>query len=323
MQRTFLLLCFCMMCILGNAIAQVPNYLPTNGLVAWYPFSGNANDESGNGHHGTPQGVLLTNDRFLVGQHAYLFPSAGAAIDCGADSVFMLNDFTLSAWIRLSTNLEPLQTIISKGDTDVTASYALRVAFDKLQGDFYFSNFNLRLQCFLPIIQPSRWTHVVATHSTIYGSSLYIDGSLCTTTTVASANTSQLSINEPLRIGAQGPMLRTPVKSGKLDDIALWNRALGTEEIETMYQQSLVGRASAIAEGTISVSPSPATDQVMLDCSPDLIGTRFQIVNSQGQVVQEDVVASERMRIDLVHLPSGIFTLRLIDVEHTIKFVVE
>jgi hypothetical protein len=31
--------------------AQPPSYLPTNGLVAWYPFNGNANDESGNGRN--------------------------------------------------------------------------------------------------------------------------------------------------------------------------------------------------------------------------------------------------------------------------------
>ena len=32
-----------------NLSAQVPDYVPTDGLVAWYPFNGNANDESGNG----------------------------------------------------------------------------------------------------------------------------------------------------------------------------------------------------------------------------------------------------------------------------------
>ncbi len=33
-------------------MAQVPNYVPTNGLVGWWPFNGNANDESGNGNNG-------------------------------------------------------------------------------------------------------------------------------------------------------------------------------------------------------------------------------------------------------------------------------
>ena len=43
--------------------AQVPNYVPSNGLVAWWPFSGNANDASGNGNNGTVNGATLTTDR--------------------------------------------------------------------------------------------------------------------------------------------------------------------------------------------------------------------------------------------------------------------
>ena len=35
------------------SLAQVPSYVPTNGLQSWYPFNGNANDESGNGNNGT------------------------------------------------------------------------------------------------------------------------------------------------------------------------------------------------------------------------------------------------------------------------------
>ena len=35
------------------SFGQVPNYVPTNGLVGYWPFNGNANDESGNGNNGT------------------------------------------------------------------------------------------------------------------------------------------------------------------------------------------------------------------------------------------------------------------------------
>ena len=36
-----------------SANAQLPGYVPSSGLVGWYPFNGNANDESGNGRDGT------------------------------------------------------------------------------------------------------------------------------------------------------------------------------------------------------------------------------------------------------------------------------
>jgi len=34
------------------------------GLVAYYPFNGNADDASGNGNNGTINGAVLTDDRF-------------------------------------------------------------------------------------------------------------------------------------------------------------------------------------------------------------------------------------------------------------------
>ena len=54
-------------------MAQVPNYVPTNGLVGWWPFNGNANDESGNANNGTVNGATLATDRFGAVDKAYDF----------------------------------------------------------------------------------------------------------------------------------------------------------------------------------------------------------------------------------------------------------
>ena len=43
------------------------------GLVAWYPFDGNASDMSGNGNHGTVNGATLGTDRHGVAGKAYSF----------------------------------------------------------------------------------------------------------------------------------------------------------------------------------------------------------------------------------------------------------
>jgi len=50
----------CLLLISISAIAQVPSHVPTNGLLAYYPFNGNANDASGNGYNGVVTGALLT-----------------------------------------------------------------------------------------------------------------------------------------------------------------------------------------------------------------------------------------------------------------------
>jgi hypothetical protein len=48
----------------GTPITQnLPSYLPKDGLVGYWPFNGNANDESGNENHGTVNGAILASDR--------------------------------------------------------------------------------------------------------------------------------------------------------------------------------------------------------------------------------------------------------------------
>jgi len=52
---------------------SVPNYVSTNGLVAYYPFNGNANDFSGNANHGTSYFTTSTSNRFGVPNTALNF----------------------------------------------------------------------------------------------------------------------------------------------------------------------------------------------------------------------------------------------------------
>ena len=65
----------------GNIISVKTTKFPTNGLVAWYPFNGNTNDESGNGNNGTVNGATLTNDRNGIPNKAYLFNGISNTID--------------------------------------------------------------------------------------------------------------------------------------------------------------------------------------------------------------------------------------------------
>jgi hypothetical protein len=66
-----------------NAFAQIPNHMPTNGLVGWWPFTGNVNDLSGNGHNGSVNGATLTADRFGVANRAFSFDGVNDFINCG------------------------------------------------------------------------------------------------------------------------------------------------------------------------------------------------------------------------------------------------
>lgn len=63
--------------LMVNLTLLVKAQIPTNGLVAYYPFNGNANDESGNGHNGSVTGATLITDR--LGQASSAFSSTAQA----------------------------------------------------------------------------------------------------------------------------------------------------------------------------------------------------------------------------------------------------
>jgi hypothetical protein len=87
--------------IFGLAIisnAQAPNYVPSNGLVGWWPFNGNANDQSGNGNNGTVNGATLNADRFGNSNSAFSFNGSNQRISIPDNNSlsFVNATFTLS-----------------------------------------------------------------------------------------------------------------------------------------------------------------------------------------------------------------------------------
>ena len=66
-----------------------------DGLVAYYPFTGNANDATGNGHDGTVHGAVLVPDRYGIPNSAYYFDG----------------DTSASAYIQIDTAIGEMRTV--------------------------------------------------------------------------------------------------------------------------------------------------------------------------------------------------------------------
>ena len=64
-----------------NDPCSAPNGNLSQGLIGWWPFCGNANDEAGNGNNGTVNGATLTTDRFGNPNGAYEFDGVDDYID--------------------------------------------------------------------------------------------------------------------------------------------------------------------------------------------------------------------------------------------------
>ena len=68
------------------------------GLVAHYPFSGNAEDQSGNNNHLTVNGAVLSTDRFGMNESAYFFDGKDDFLFTDIDD--RKGDFSLSLWAK-------------------------------------------------------------------------------------------------------------------------------------------------------------------------------------------------------------------------------
>src|ERR1017187_6660333 len=93
----------------------------TNGLVAYYPFNGNANDASGNGNNGTIQGgVALAPDRFDNANSAYLFNGVDGYIDIGSPAGNSPVYLTETAWVKILSRHTPLEPISPPEDVIIS-----------------------------------------------------------------------------------------------------------------------------------------------------------------------------------------------------------
>ncbi|MFN5209123.1 MAG: hypothetical protein ACK5D8_06480, partial [Bacteroidota bacterium] len=101
-MKQLLLVAAALLGLTAAAVAQnVPSYVPTNGLVGWWPFNGNANDESGNGNNGTVNGAVLATDRFGNANSAYSFDGIDNTIQYSNTFVFnQQNDASISLWFN-------------------------------------------------------------------------------------------------------------------------------------------------------------------------------------------------------------------------------
>ena len=203
------------------SFAQVPNYVPANGLVGWWPFNGNANDESGNGNNGSNNGATLTTDRNGVANQAYSFDG----ID---DYISILRNyqgsFTTSIWFNSNGNSQ-YKPLIDAFDVNweiqIIDSFLAYVSFDNSSN---YQVFNSSV-----LITNNNWNNLICT----YNSSIlnfYLNG-----TQIDQFTVNTLPINSGNYFLGASLTGSDQYFEGKLDDIGIWNRVLTTCEIQNLY----------------------------------------------------------------------------------------
>ena len=217
--------------------AQLSNSFPTSGLVAYYPFNGNANDQSGNGNNGTVNGATLTTDRFGNANSAYSFNGINNYISVpNSPSLQNLNSISMSAWVYINawykTNADYFPILHKSNQQSAYGEYSVLLSSTSVISTLINqenvasdTNWNFK-----------SWYNVLVTISSSDTTSVYINGNA-----IYSGISTSHSLNTvdslPLLIGVDYPSF-IEYANGKIDDIGLWARALTQTEIAQLYNPS-------------------------------------------------------------------------------------
>jgi hypothetical protein len=207
----------------------------SNGLIAFYPFNGNANDESGNGNTGIIYGTTLTKDRKGNLNSAYYFDGSYIRIP-NNNKINNSPRYTISVWVyveRFKGSDAEGGYIISKG---LYPNYNYDIAAGNLQNTNSLNTSTTYNDNFVGYqsantFKTNTWYLMTVTND---GSNLktFINGVLNDYMSVGISQTN----NNDIYIGRyEGSNLWN--YKGKLDDIRIYNRALNTTEISELYNE--------------------------------------------------------------------------------------
>ena len=239
---------------IGLAVSGYSQSVPTNGLVVYYPFNGNANDASGNGNNGTVDGATLTTDRFGNTNSAYYFNGVSGDI-LVPETLFSATDaaWTVSVWITLDNGpYSSEQQIYAKssanGQIGITVlSGQVDFAIKTASQSFYMIG--------VPLITNSTM-HVVGVYQKGQSMSLYINGILRTNIAVPSEN---LYVSGGGLVSALGSYHLTSGPydwfRGAIDDFRVYSRALSASEVQQLYAYESLPPQLSLTNGLVVYYP--------------------------------------------------------------------
>ncbi len=270
---------------------------PSPKLIAWYPFTGNANDSSGNGHNGTVSGAVLTIDRFGNANTAYSFNGSNSIITApSAPSFLRSNNRTVCAWV-LSSSTQESGIAGCIGASSGHDGYLLMLKGTTGKFLMLEDNYNNGAGSW---DGPSSnqvyggdglWHHVagVRRNDTTY---LFVDGVKQTGFTTRSATTFPGSVIVIGAAIASSPTLHQ-FFNGKLDDVRFYSTALADTTIQTLANDlpSLIRNSISInnsLSGKVLTFSNPTASAIKIQFVNQIPGhVEITVLNAQGQEVHQ------------------------------------
>jgi hypothetical protein len=310
--------------------AQVPSYVPTIGLVGYWPFNGNANDESGNGNNGTVNGTSLTTDRFGNTNKAYSFNGTSNFISVSNNNSLQTpNAISVNSWVQFSGPGLGSSRLISKGwspngievHTETSTNHKIRYG-----GGFNGIGYGPISQTTLA---DNQW-YMVTTIDNSNVKYIYINGTLEDSLVHNYGSVPVSTIDLYFGKNSQNA---TDYLDGKLDDIGIWNRSLTQQEVTDLYNGNICFQTITVTDtllinmgitgfnpityqNTIKVWPNPTHDHITIDNGniANLTGYQIKITNSLSQQVFQSNITQQQFYVDLsTWTGNGIYFVHIID----------
>jgi hypothetical protein len=215
----------------------------TGELVAFYPFNGNANDESGNNNNGSVFQTALTNDRFGNSNSAYSFDGINDYILIqNSPAINFQNSITINFWMKVGTFYQDREAYpISHGNWE--NRWKISITNKKIRWTIKTTTGTKDLDSETELLLDSLY-NVTAFYD---GSDfeIYLNGELDALSTFSGQI---LTTNIDLMFGQVLPGNNNYNFNGILDDIRIYNYALPYNQIQNLYDISTGVNQNSLAE---------------------------------------------------------------------------
>ena len=308
-----------------TVIGRLTDSSHDEGLVAYYPFNGNARDESVFRNDGTVDGAHATTDMHGITGKALLFDGMNDFVSL--EGALPVADIFTISFLALSQNETAYSNILSDGGSNTSGNNFLINFQGNNIGIRADKNAALNYEDFGPVeLQDldlvNKWTHVVWI-MTPSCSRIFVNGTLKSTIYETGSNVGYH--NDKSYIGVRN-VLSAPENyfKGKLDEIKMYNREFSEAEVLSLYQSydfdtacQLNGSSGTINEidnSKISVFPNPASDYIVVETTEltEFGEDQIRIVNMAGNTVYSTSFSAYRNEINVPDLQGqGLFILQV------------
>jgi hypothetical protein len=175
----------------------------------------------------------------VEGYYAPSFAATGSTFNDTPDSVSLrLNQFTVAAWFKTSTNFSSDAYIINKGGVGSDSSgqnlnYGIwMTSTEKVKAGFETSSGADQFVTSVNTYNDGQWHYAVVTNN---GANiiLYIDGVQVATKATSGASPESIG-TKPARVGANSRVTpATNFFTGEVDEVRIWNSAMSTSQVSS------------------------------------------------------------------------------------------